>query len=158
LTFAAASGNLKYRRFSKLDVVEMAFRPTFWTTSTSIWCAYTCHRFFLLPPRVLQNLLRSIPPILKSENESVLHLAGKESFQNSIQEHLSLPPPVSFPNVSIGNPDVNSKGDRTVLCEVWIPRQNAWRAGRLRRTCTPKCGVSVRRRAGMTSVRRGVFL
>jgi len=36
LTLAAASGNLKYRRFSKLDVVEMAFRPTFWTASRRI--------------------------------------------------------------------------------------------------------------------------
>ena len=34
-TLTATSGNLIYRRFSKLYVVEMAFRPTFWTASAA---------------------------------------------------------------------------------------------------------------------------
>jgi hypothetical protein len=32
-TLAATSGNLKYEKFLELNVVEMAFRPTFWTAS-----------------------------------------------------------------------------------------------------------------------------
>ena len=52
--------------------------------------------------------------------------------------------------------------------QAGIPRQNAWRAGRLKGACAPKCGVSAclpkrlrrqaRRRAGMTTVAGTTFL
>jgi hypothetical protein len=38
-----------------------------------------------------------------------------------ISKMLVTPPPLSFPNVSIGNPDVKSKDDLAILGRVWIP-------------------------------------
>ena len=41
--------------------------------------------------------------------------------QNTSQKWFLLPPPLSFPNVSIGNLDLNCKVDQAILGRVWIP-------------------------------------
>lgn len=41
--------------------------------------------------------------------------------QNRFRKWLSLPPTLSFPDVSTGNPDVHYEVDWAILAKVWIP-------------------------------------